>query len=268
MNTTDPSHLSSDAPGRRLLFLGDYHLKPDELDYAWVAIEKYAPDAVIMMGDYVDDWDATLHSYRSSLEALGTFVDSLGPDRIRLLWGNHDIRYLPCPTRLTGFGYLAAAREDIVSFTQKYAHLFRVAVRAYDSSGKQWLFTHAGLTGAWSTANLGADPADFADTLNALAATDEGRAVLQSVGPGRGGSEVPSPLWADIHELLRDPCAGLNQVVGHTPIKTCAKYRTTTDDIILACDTWSTEPGDYPIGDRSFLLLDLDTGEQLVLNKQ
>ena len=94
--------------------------------------------------------------------------------------------------------------------------------------------------------------------MNKLLDTPEGCLQLESVGGGRGGWQQPSPLWADWTELARDYYPGINQVVGHSPQRTCVTETTETGEVLWCCDTFSTSSKFFRLGDSSMLLLDTD----------
>ena len=103
--------------------------------------------------------------------------------------------------------------------------LDELGVRAATAVGEA-LVTHAGVTRAWANDCLdlaeGTDAAALARQLNAL--LDHGEKIslrmLTQAGAGRGGRELPGPVWADRGELCADPLPGLDQIVGHTPVPT------------------------------------------------
>ena len=87
-------------------------------------------------------------------------------------------------------------------------------------------------------------------------------ADLDEAGRARGGWGLPGPLWADATELAADPLPGLRQIVGHTPMSTCARL---LDDErhpelpeLWVCDTFSTYRSGSPIGDGALLLIDTE----------
>ena len=86
--------------------------------------------------------------------------------------------------------------------------------------------------------------------------------MLTQAGAGRGGRELPGPVWADRGELCADPLPGLDQIVGHTPVPTVEVRPIDAGDgaqapVRLAfCDTFSLTSRLSPIGDGSMLVVD------------
>ncbi|MDR0848995.1 MAG: metallophosphoesterase [Propionibacteriaceae bacterium] len=256
----------------KILFAGDYHLKPQMLEPLKRLADTHQPDRIVFLGDLVDDWDAAALDYDRGLEQLADFVNKQGRATVTLLYGNHDLRYLEWPPVMDGFGYNASAALLIKESLEANADIMRVAEDAMDAAGSPWLFTHAGLTKDWAKRYLANDMSSpnpdvtvIADSLNAMVTTAQGRAELQTVGYLRGGRGIPGPLWADFDELTSNLFPGINQVIGHTPQTTCQHLTTDNGDQVWACDTWSTYMNNRPIGDRSFLLMDFASTEATVL---
>ena len=241
------------------LVVGDTHLKHGLILPRVDAVrERFGADRVVFLGDYCDEWGTGDGWF---LAALGLFADWVGNARaegvrVDVLAGNHDFQYL---LGEEGPGTHAALMDEAAAL------LRGLGVQVAETAGK-YLLTHAGLTGDWARRHLGAprDSEDAKDRLNALlerGAPSDMRA-LASRGAGRGGWEVPSPLWADRSELWEDPCAGIDQIVGHTPVATCERMppafgraRDGGEELWL-CDTFSITPCREPHGDGSLLLVE------------
>ena len=89
--------------------------------------------------------------------------------------------------------------------------------------------------------------------------------TLSQAGGYRGGFDAPSPIWADRQELIARPLKGLNQIVGHTPVRRIANHtvRNIGNTIfeLIFCDTSSTYSDGNPYGDGSFLLVNKESYE-------
>ena len=131
-----------------------------------------------------------------------------------------------------------------------------------------YVVTHAGITREWAYRFLTSDQREtsrtLSDALNEMfrRGDDKALAALDSAGPGRGGSEIASPLWADLSELYQDPLPGINQIVGHTPVESIdiweipSKDGTRTKSKLIFCDTFSLTPHLIAVGDGSILLVE------------
>ena len=245
----------------KTLVVGDMHCK-EELILSRVdaAVEVLSCERVIFCGDYVDEWHSNILTMRDAMDVLRSWVlerraDGLAVD---LVMGNHDMQYR---LREAGPGTHTALFDEV-------SHLLdELDVCAAVTVGGS-LVTHAGVTRAWANDCLdlteGTDAATIAHQLNAL--LDHGQEVslrmLAMAGEGRGGWELPGPLWADQSELYQDPLPGLDQIVGHTPVESIDLWSTPAEDGIhtaahlVFCDTMSLTSNLSPIGDGSMLLVD------------
>jgi len=167
-------------------------------------------DKMIFMGDYVDSFE---HTDQQILDCLRTVIDLKKeyPEKVVLLWGNHDIQYLLGHKRHGCSGY--RPQMDLMLYTEFTCHrdLFQLAFQHED-----WIWTHAGIHDGWwlfsFKYNMGFT--DIAAELNF--AFNKKEEAIFDVGHRRGGyKDVGGPLWCDRLELLNKPLKGYNQVVGH-----------------------------------------------------
>jgi hypothetical protein len=249
----------------KILAVGDLHTKTEFLYLIDKAIEAERPDKVVLLGDYLDDWDLLAWE---NLEAFKTILAWIKahPDVIPLL-GNHDIAYID--DRAPRVGHSDGVHEEVKELFSSNGGLFRVA---WGCDG--WLFSHAGICRLWlkalTTYGIMADEAnslsELSELLDRLLHTSVGLRALSEVGRGRGGnSRYPSCLWADMSELLRGPLTEPlypNQCVGHTPQTTINTYRGDNGQLLVFCDTFSTSAKGAHLGDCSVALI--DTAEDTV----
>ena len=236
----------------RTLVIGDTHLKfVDIVEKVEETIERWNIKRVVFTGDYCDDWRATEASFEADIIELADWVEDRREEglTVDLLFGNHDFQYLigePGPG--TMIEEMRFVRDVLFPLELKIAAVV-----------DDLLITHAGVTQDWADEWLEQtdDIHAIAHDLNAM--LEEGAYdALRTCGPGRGGSDIPSPLWADLAELTSDPLPNIRQIVGHTPVGSCWKAPCDTLDgepDIWACDTFSTTPNLWPIGDGSMLLV-------------
>lgn len=251
----------------KILCVGDIHAKP------WVvhAVEalKDDYDRIIFLGDYVDGWDAHPSLSREALEAVTTFYNQ-NKFKVILLRGNHDFsEYYGHRKReflCSGFHYGVYNRCQSL-YSDNWQDMFTVHIfhgNSEDSRNDYWV-SHAGITSGWDKqwGELWDNFSFEQKSKTSLLDTEE---LLTQVGSARGGSSLnPSPIWADKDELIASPKPFVNQIVGHTPVKTvtCHEFKNGdgTRNKIFFCDTFSTYRNGLPYGDESCLSLDTESGE-------
>lgn len=243
-----------DGKTNKILVCGDLHAKYHIFERVKELAKNYAK--VIFLGDYVDDWNSVPEANYNIVKSLIEWKKS-EPEKVVLLLGNHDIsEWLGFEFRCSGFSY--GTHALVWPLFDENVDCFELA-----HAEGQILFTHAGLTNRWAHyAGLGWHPPTakyYAEALNdkfLYCKTDAEMIILATVGAGRGGSDIPSPIWADKTELEHDRIAGrMIQVVGHTPVDTIK----INDELgMVFCDTHSTYSSGRPIGDNSLLEIEIN----------
>jgi predicted phosphodiesterase len=246
---------------QKTLVVGDMHLK-EELILGRVdaAVSQMDIERVVFCGDYTDEW----HSNRlTTLDALDMLVAWVRRRRrqgmeIDLVLGNHDMQYL---RRAPGPGTHVDLYDEVANA------LATLGVQVATIAGN-CLVTHAGVTRAWADRHLELnDTYDVCDVCQALNAMwgrggEDDFAALESAGPGRGGFEIPGPLWADQSELYQDPLPGIHQIVGHSPVESIDLWQIPSEDgchtaaKLVFCDTFGLTRDLTPIGDGSILFVE------------
>lgn len=242
------------------LMLGDMHLKqpyvlPRLLRY--VRDPDLGVDRLVFLGDACDEWGATEHD---ALRALGYCADWVQARRdeglrVDVLLGNHDMCYI---RGKVGAGTIAGIIPEVRACLEE-----RLGVQMACTVGR-CLCCHAGLTQDWADEHLAgvpADPVELAAALNAMLGDSSQWAALDSAGPSRGGWSLPGPLWADASDLAYGALAGVDQVVGHTPVARVGRlgmvgWERDEAPQVWVCDTMSLFRSGAPIGDGSVLLVD------------
>lgn len=198
----------------KVLVIPDSHLKIEVIEEGLELAKKHRADDIVMLGDYFDDWGARPQDYYDMMEYLKTLLRTV-PNIIPLL-GNHELSYMGFPCS----GHNAYVDAELGEMLHKdHRFLFAVAIDGV-------LYSHAGVCMQWLRNNKILTQNDLRLKLPTKAGAEllekqVNRAPLEAfykVGPARGGINHPSPLWADLTELIADP-APPKQVVGHTPIK-------------------------------------------------
>ena len=253
--------MSNSENKAKTLVIGDMHLKEDLiLSRVDQAIKKLDVNRVVFCGDYVDEW----HSNRSiMLDAIDDFLTWIDGKRkhgldVDFVLGNHDMQYL---RGIPGPG----THTDLYKEVSEALTYMKIQMACVVGN---YVVTHAGITREWAYRFLTSDqretPRTLSDALNEMfrRGDDKALAALDSAGPGRGGSEIASPLWADLSELYQDPLPGVNQIVGHTPVESIDIWEIPTKDgartksKLIFCDTFSLTPHLIAAGDGSMLLVE------------
>ncbi|WP_080798037.1 metallophosphoesterase [Arabiibacter massiliensis] len=241
------------------LVVGDTHLK-HELILPRVdgARERACAERVVFLGDYCDEWGSTGRQLLAALELFAGWVENARAAGVRvdLLLGNHDFQYLMGEE---GPGTHVPLMEEVAARLRDLGATIAETVDGF-------LLTHAGLTADWACRHLDApgDAEEAKAQLNALFERGARRDLraLSSCGRGRGGWDVPGPLWADRSELWEDAYPGIDQIVGHTPVPACERmppapaWARTGGEELWLCDTFSLTSRMRPIGDGGMLLVE------------
>lgn len=253
---------------QKFLVCGDLHTKYDIFLKAINKFEKEDFDKIIFLGDYCDDWNKPPEASREFLEHLIEFKKKYY-NRCILLLGNHDLsewfgREFKCS------GYNEFTHILVKDIFDKNEELFQIAY-----SYKDYLFTHAGVHNSWLNDVYKLDKcfedAKYSHRLSSilnLALSERNDDIkfhnllklFNNVGGYRGGLSHPSPIWTDYNELVSNPATKVNQVVGHTPVKTIIMHKCKRGTIVnklFFCDTHSTYRDGTNIGDNSFLELEI-----------
>lgn len=225
-------------------------------------IERYGAGRVVLLGDSCDEWSATDESFMDELCFFADWVeDARGAGvQVDLLLGNHDFQYLLGDE---GPGTRVSLMKEVKEALLEMEPAIAATVDGF-------LLTHGGLTGDWVDEFLDGpiDAEQAKDQLNTLYESGDpfDWINLSMCGPGRGGWEIPGPLWTDRFELLEDPAIGFGQIVGHTPVGTCEFWPSALDPEGRSsdgesggqwfCDTFSLTARLWPIGDGSMLLVE------------
>lgn len=198
----------------RVLVIPDVHMKKEVIEHGLTLARKYMADKVIMLGDYFDDWGVSVYDYRDMIKYLKHILRT-NPTLIPLL-GNHELSYLGFPCS----GHCKEAEKDVYdALYNDHRFLFGVAIDGI-------FYSHAGVLLSWLKHNnlitqnelrykLGKK--NGAEVLEKCIEKVPYLEMFAQVGPARGGRKFPSPLWADLTEIVADS-APVKQVVGHTPL--------------------------------------------------
>ena len=212
---------------KKLIIIPDVHGRK-----FWIeTVEKYRNNPeyhIIFLGDYLDPYVS--YDHVSEEEAFEIFMQVLdvanNSNNITLLIGNHDLHYFPNFLNYWGCRRNEWRAKEISELFIKNLKLFRVAYDV-EIQGKQYLFTHAGVTPEWwckitgkqLSENVPAwlDRSKFSEeiktqlksmtldarSLNQLIEIEEGQHLLNLVGRSRGGyDQTGSCMWADFYDHI------------------------------------------------------------------
>lgn len=196
----------------RIIALGDTHGRP-----TWKQIlAKETYDRVIFIGDYFDakeDFSPAdqKQNFREILD-----MKRENPDKVVLLFGNHDYHYLPkCKSVCLGYQFLH--RIDYMNLLEEALDQDWLQICfVYDT----FLFVHAGVTRTWAR-NNGIDIIQPMESINSLfrKSQDAFRFTPGVMEDSYGDEICQSPIWVRPDSLMADPIPNFSQVVGHTQIK-------------------------------------------------
>ncbi len=222
----------------RVFVIPDVHLKPWMFEGASELMEKGSYDAVVMLGDLVDDWyqEKNIDLYNETFDAAIAFVHE-HPDTF-WCYGNHDLSYL-WGAMESGYSYYA--RETVVSRIRDLRKAIPPENSEYIHKIDNVLFSHAGLTESFVMRHFGKGKVDLDIMIGKI---------------NRMGEEElwqnDSPIWArpQYGEMRLYP-DDVFQVVGHTPVETALE-----EGNLLTLDNFSTYSNGYSIGDERFVWVD------------
>ncbi|KAF1299191.1 hypothetical protein BAU15_00665 [Enterococcus sp. JM4C] len=241
-----------------VLAVGDMHLKQTViLPLVDQALQTVEVDTIVLMGDYLDEWNQNVNvdRYEDEMSYLVQWVKKKRESMtVICLLGNHDLPYLT-----QNYRYYSAPLLEIQRAMTGY--LEALEPRLYFQAG-EWLFTHAGAVGQGELPFAIFDDLQFgtAETKKLLFELED------TIDTARGGdAEYGSIVWADYHYSLLTQ-ANPNypkQIVGHSPVSNIDEWMDLID-----VDTFSLTRDGQPIGDGSLLFIDGDTRQVIPTSYQ
>ena len=217
---------------KRLVIIPDVHGR----DFWRDAVRDNPDGEFLFLGDYLDPYELEGISEAEAFRGLEDILEFKKghPDRVTLLWGNHDLHYLY--PEFMGSRYDFNHAERYARMFSDHQTLFKMAYEA-NVAGKRYLFSHAGVGLGWIKNNFPAlEPEEInATLLNDLVGYPAFMSALGDVSAYRfGDKEYGSMIWADIHEqsALENQFPGVIQVFGHSLLGLPFNY----DDRIYCLD--------------------------------
>ncbi len=222
----------------KVFVIPDVHLKPWMFEKASELIRRESYDAVVMLGDLVDDWnqERNLDLYNETFDAA---IDFVGKHKDTFwCYGNHDISYL---WQAMESGYSFYARETVADRIEDLRRSMPPENVGFIHMIDNVLFSHAGLTESFVMRCFGSGYADLFSMIGKINRMGEAELWRDD-----------SPIWArpQYGEMRMYP-QGVLQVVGHTPVKTVLEKGD-----LLTLDTFSTYRDGRSVGDERFAFID------------
>lgn len=227
----------------RIFVIPDVHLKLWMFENAAGYVSEGNYDAVVMLGDLVDDWyqEKNIEMYNDTFDAAISFVKKF-PDTF-WCYGNHDVSYR---WEALESGYSYYARETVLERSRELEETLPPENSAFMHRFDNVLFSHAGLTESFVEHYLGGANGDIGTIVGKI--NQMGEYELW---------EDDSPIWARPQfGEMRLYQSDLLQVVGHTPV-----VAPLHEEGLLTLDVFSTYRIGEPIGNEKFVWVDTVTKE-------
>jgi hypothetical protein len=192
------------------------------------AVREHPGEEYIFLGDYLDPYPqdgVTLDEAFTGLEDIIAFKEN-APDRVTLLWGNHDLHYLYPELEGSRLDYSHGKRNR--DFFREHYSEFQIAAERM-VGGKRFLFTHAGVGRKWMESILPTIKEEemTARFFNESFPYQAFIRALDRVSHYRGGPDrYGSLIWADLleQENPENQLPSTVQVFGHTMVLEAFNY--------------------------------------------
>lgn len=211
----------------------------------WSEIKSYLTgtnpvDKLVFLGDYYDTHESNPpYKDQGAVDNLQEIIDLKKeyPDKVDLLFGNHDLHYLDKRFRASQFQ--SSNYEIFHKILIDNFNLFKVAVTYGD-----WVFSHAGLSRTYLERVLKLDlsksKSEVIEEVNQKVLADLSFISYQ-YNPfdysGTGDTKDQGPLWIRPNSLIQD-AAYTHQVVGHTGLaETAPRYLQYKENKVVFLDS-------------------------------
>jgi hypothetical protein len=186
----------------KILVLGDIHGQD-----IWKSINPDDYDKIVFIGDYVDSFTITPHDQLNNLMDIIQFKKD-NPDKVILLFGNHDYHYLVDDQRYSGYDPVFAPQFRMVF--REHIKLFQMV---YEPFGRIYC-SHAGITFKWLKTHGITQDKDMMNTINDYLYYKP--QIFKFVGSDPyGDTPHNSPIWVRLNSLHNYGIPGTH-IVGHT----------------------------------------------------
>jgi hypothetical protein len=225
---------------KKILTIPDLHGKTN-----WKSVFDPYFDHIVFLGDYFDAFDDENKTNTDMIDNILRIIELKKnyPDKVILLWGNHELHYLFTPTEYQTSGFRMGLYPVLHQLLNRDKNLFQYAFQI-----KNYIWTHAGIhIGWWNFRFKGDNEKNISDQLNETflqkkqGIHDPKVETLMDCGIKRWGSEkVGGPLWADKTEMWLKGIPGYNQIVGHSKVFNIVTSPVKKDASITFCDCLCT----------------------------
>ena len=226
----------------KVFVIPDVHLRPWMFTEASRLIGQADYDAIVMLGDLVDDWGQGGNSelYNETFDEAIRFVKE--HQNTFFCYGNHDISYV---WELAESGYSWRMRDLVVERLTELTDALPPENVGFLHSIDGVLFSHAGVTEKFVEYQFGLGwdiPIPY--MLERVSRMDERHLWTDE-----------SPIWArPQYGEMKLYSKDVFQVVGHTPVR-----KPLLEGNLLMLDTFSAYRDGTPFGDRRFVWVDTQT---------
>ena len=183
-------------------------------------VEKEADaDLFIFIGDYWDSFDISFSLQKSNFIEIIDFKTE-NPDKVKLLFGNHDFHYIP-GNQYQYSGHQHWHQTDIGEMISQSIHADLVQM-CFIKDG--YLFSHAGVTNTWALDILGNDDFNLESSQVLEQAINDMFKYQPKVFEFRIGENMDeygnditqTQIWVRPESLSKDKLDSFTMVVGHT----------------------------------------------------
>jgi len=195
-------------------------------------------DKIVFLGDYFDNWVNEWPDQGENFNSIIHFKKDF-PDKIDILFGNHDTSYL-LDERCSGYQphkakYIKKMIENSLEFMQ--------IVSVYNN----YIFSHAGVSYEWMKS---AGIKNINEINNFFLKSPD---FFRWVGPDNFGNNAnEGPLWIRPESLYLTSVKGYHQIVGHTEVGFLGYKQSPYSGMNILCIDSRTH--------ENIILLDTETG--------
>jgi predicted phosphodiesterase len=205
----------------KIISIGDTH---GRLQWKTIVAKEHDADLYVFIGDYFD----TRNRGYSGNRQIENFKDILefkkaNPDRVILLFGNHDFHYI----KNIGEDYSGYQAGYALEIGELVEHAINKDLVQMCYMHDKYFFSHAGLTKTWVKATLA--PNNIDPQVNDVMVNEindflkyKPRVFGFSIGENMsmtGDDITQGPIWVRPRSLFDDMVKEIVCVVGHTPVK-------------------------------------------------
>ena len=247
----------------KYLFVGDVHNHNYMFNDIYRLDKEYSFNRIILIGDYVDDWNTDNHK---SLETLNTIISMKQnmKDKFTLLLGNHELSYMGYPCS----GHKYELEDAITKKLKENIDLFDLAT-SVNCDGKVYVCSHAGFCNDFINELINNEEYYESKLYYRLVNINMNKLqylyLFSKCSYRRGGhDDYSSCLWCDRMEHIELTTQEYPlipyQIIGHSPTSTISNI---TGDRFsyYFIDTHSTYRDGTEFGDKSYLMWNEDKFE-------